>query len=108
MAGGWSGLSSIRRNSRQFRQRLPMPWMRSVSARADRHGVRDRNAECRHDDPVRDPRERENDPRNGAPAQALVELQFYGNDQTEGSNPTLSASSFSFLHLQHGDTYTDT
>src|ERR1039458_9295486 len=38
MAGGWSGLSSIRRNSRQFRQRLSMPWMRSVSARGDPTG----------------------------------------------------------------------
>ena len=45
------------RNACQFRQRLPVPRMRSASARADRNGIRDGNAQRRHDDRICDPGE---------------------------------------------------
>jgi len=46
--------SLMRRGTNQFRQRLPVPWMRSPSARADRDGIPDRNPEHRHDDRISD------------------------------------------------------
>ena len=49
--------SCARRNTNEFRQRQPVPWMRNTSALTDRGGVRGRAAERRRYCLVRDPGE---------------------------------------------------
>jgi hypothetical protein len=65
-----------------------MPRMRSASACADRNGVRDRNAQRRHDDRICDPRqERLNSARVGFLVEPIGETRWLPSLFREGVSP---------------------